>query len=210
MGPPAASTCIGAGPLLRLGRGIGQQTYLNLGSGAHYIDGFVNIDGNVLAKRDLWLDIRHGLPYRSGTVNAIYMSHTLEHFDFRSGERILQEARRVLAPEGGIRIVVPSMEKAIAAYSRDDAAWFPTWPETYRSVGGRLNNYLLCKDQHRLMFDTSFLTEILEDAGFRRLEQHGYGSSSLFKPDVLGRMEPEDNRSYYEASLCMEAFCEND
>src|ERR1700691_3578900 len=46
--------------------------HLHLGCGPKYIAGFVNVDGNILRKRDVWLDLRNGLPFSSGSVASIY------------------------------------------------------------------------------------------------------------------------------------------
>lgn len=177
---------------------------LNLGSGKRYIKGFINIDGNISARKDLWLDIRHGLPYANNSVRAIYLCHVLEHVSWKEAQRVLRECHRVLVAGGGIRAVTPSMEKAIEAYLRGDGDWFPSWPDVFKSIGGRFNNYLLCRDQHRLMFDFSLMEEVLASAGFCSVEKHGYGSSRVFSAALLAEMEPEGSRDFYERSLVAE------
>ncbi len=179
--------------------------FLNLGSGEKYIDGLINIDANLFLKKDLWLDVRWGLPFLDDSVQAIYTCHTLEHFDFRTVQKILRECHRVLAKGGGLRMLVPSLEKAIGAFNRGDAGWFPAWPDKYTSLGGRFNNFLLCRDQHRLMFDFSLSKELLESLGFCHIQQPPYGVSDLFSSSSLERMEPEDHRGYHERSLIVEA-----
>jgi predicted SAM-dependent methyltransferase len=182
-----------------------QPRFLNLGSGEKYIPGLINIDANPLLKKDLWLDVRWGLPFRDDSVQAIYICHTLEHFDFRTAQKILRECGRVLVDGGGLRIVVPSLDKAIAAYNRGDVDWFAPWPDNYTSLGGRFNNFLLCRDQHRLMFDFSLAKELLESLGFCQARQRPYGASDLFPSASLMQMEPERDRDYHERSLIVEA-----
>jgi predicted SAM-dependent methyltransferase len=179
---------------------------VNLGSGPQYIEGFVNVDGNPFQKKDLWLDIRFGLPFSDGSVSAIYMCHVLEHFAFPAAQKILRECQRVLAAEGGIRIVVPSLEKAVEAFVRRDADWFFAWPDRYESLGGRFNNFLLCRDQHRLMFDSSLMRELLVLAGFCSFETRCYRVSGLFPPDTLHRMEDAGRKDLYDHSLIVEAL----
>jgi predicted SAM-dependent methyltransferase len=181
---------------------------LHLGSGDHYIDGFLNIEGNLFKKKDLWLDVRFGLPFPEHSARAVYLCHVLEHFDFQTGRKILGECRRVLALGGGIRIAVPSLDQAIDAFNRRDLAWFPEWPDRYESLGGRFNSYLLCRDQHRVMFDFSFAREVLHSAGFCSIETAGYGSSRVFSAAELERMEPGEMRSHLERSLVVEALRE--
>ncbi len=179
---------------------------LNLGCGPRYVEGFVNVDGNLLLKKDLWLDVRHGLPYRDGQVEVVYLSHVLEHFPFPQAVSVIRESRRVLRPGGGIRVVVPSLETALEAYLRGDAEWFPSWPDDFQSLGGRFNNYLLCRDQHRLLLDRGFLFEILRAGGFPEPVVGGYGRSLFLDDGDLGRLEPEDSRSFFEDSLIAESL----
>jgi len=187
-------------------RPVRPRLLANLGSGSNYLPGFVNVEGNLFLRKDLWLDIRFGLPFRPRTVDAIYLCHVLEHFDFSTGQKILKECGRVLRPGGGLRIVVPSLEKTIEAFNVQDVAWFPDWPDDYHSLGGRFNNYLLCRDQHRLMFDISFAAELLHSAGFGSAETRSIGASALFSPAELRGIEPEGRREFLEKSLIVEAL----
>ncbi len=179
---------------------------LNLGCGPRYVQGYVNVEGNLFLKKDLWLDISHGLPYRDGQVEVAYMSHVLEHFAFPEAVSLIREVHRVLAPGGGLRVVVPSLEKAVEAWARGDGEWFPSWPDDFRSVGGRFNNYILCRDQHRLLLDRSFLFEILERGGFAEPQALEWGRSLFLDSGDLERLEPLDSRGFFEDSLIVEAL----
>ena len=53
------------------------------------------------------------LPFESSSVNTIYISHTLEHLDIPSISRLLLEIKRVLAPNGICRIVLPDTKKEL-------------------------------------------------------------------------------------------------
>ena len=61
-------------------------------------------------------DLRQPLPFADGRFDVVYHSHTLEHLEQREGERLLQECRRVLAPGGVLRVVVPDLEQIARAY----------------------------------------------------------------------------------------------
>ena len=80
----------------RLRKGSDQRVWLNLGSGASPYPHFVNIDITFARRPDMWLDVRHGTPFASGTVDAIYTRHVLEHFYHDELVRVLHDARRVL------------------------------------------------------------------------------------------------------------------
>ncbi len=177
---------------------------LNLGCGPRYVQGYVNVEGNLFLKKDLWLDISHGLPYRDGQAEVAYISHVLEHFPFPKAVSLIREIHRVLGPGGGLRVVVPSLEKAVEAWARGDADWFPSWPDDFRSVGGRFNNYILCRDQHRLLLDRTFLFEILEQGGFVDPQVMDWGRSLFLDGGDLERLEPQESRGFFEDSLIVE------
>jgi predicted SAM-dependent methyltransferase len=182
----------------------GGPLLLHLGSGPHPIKGFVNIDGNPWRRPDLWLDLTLGLPFPDGSATGAYCCHTLEHFFEPDVRQILGDVLRVLRPGGGLRIVTPDMGKAIAAYQRENSAWFSEFPDSRRSIGGRFTNYMLCRDQHRLMFDFSFMREILQDLGFVDIAEFTPHASVLFDTGYLATFEyeqPDDNHS-----LFVEAF----
>ncbi len=179
---------------------------LNIGAGEEYVEGLLNIEGNILQKKDLWLNLNHGLPFRNGQVKGIYLSHVLEHFSADRASSILGECRRVLSDGGGIRIVVPSLEQAIDAYRRGDKEWFSSFPDHCESLGGRFSNYMLCRDQHRLLLDHSFLEELARGAGFARISNAGYRKSEIFCDLHLEKLEPSRRREFCERSLIMEAL----
>ena len=65
-------------------------------------------------------DIRNGLPYGTGVVDAIYSSHTLEHLTAKEGLSFLKECRRVIRPDGAMRIIVPDARLLNLLYSAED------------------------------------------------------------------------------------------
>jgi len=68
-------------------------------------------------------DLRKGIPFEDGTVDAVYHSHLLEHLDRDVVPGFLAEVRRVLRPGGVHRIVVPDLETDARGYleSLEDA-----------------------------------------------------------------------------------------
>jgi SAM-dependent methyltransferase len=61
-------------------------------------------------------DLRKGIPFDTGTIDAVYHSHVLEHIDREHIPGFLAEIRRVLRPGGVHRIVVPDLELVGRAY----------------------------------------------------------------------------------------------
>src|ERR1051325_6368434 len=123
----------------------GRSLHLHLGSGPKYLQGFINIDANLLNKRDIWLDVRCGLPFADNSVSSIYTTHMLEHFFPDELERFVRECFRVLQPGGGIRIIVPSLSNAIRAYEQQRIEWFDDrFPRHFDSLGGGFFNFVFC------------------------------------------------------------------
>lgn len=179
--------------------------HLHLGCGTKYLPGFLNIDGNLFNKIDVWLDVRNGLPFRSGSVESIYSTHMFEHFYPDELNRILQECARVLKDGGGIRLIVPSLESAIVAYTQQRSEWFyDSFPRHFDSLGGRFSNFVFCDGQHRTAFDFSYLNEVLCEAGFGEVEKSAEGKSRLYGRNVPS-YESGDTQDLPH-SLYVEAF----
>ena len=187
----------------RMQRGENGQVWLHLGSGTKVHPDFVNIDGNILQRPDMWLDLRNGLPFPTQSVDRVYACHVFEHFYWEGLLGIVEECFRVLQPRGGIRILVPSVELAIEAYLRGDEDWFSDFPTMFSSLGGRFTNFLFCDGQHRLAFDFSFTVELFNNTGFAEIQRMKPRVSVLFPKHVLEELEPAVG--YIETSLVVEA-----
>jgi len=61
-------------------------------------------------------DLRKGIPFEDGSVDAVYHSHVLEHIDRSEVPGFLAEVLRVLKPGGVHRVVVPDLERQARAY----------------------------------------------------------------------------------------------
>jgi len=176
---------------------------VNIGCGPKYIEGMVNVDGNIFRKKDLWLDVTLGMPFASDSVRGIYASHVIEHFRIDAVRKLLAEFHRVLKPGGTLRIIVPSLEYAIGAFTSNDGAKLLDWPEKFSSIGGRFNNFLLCENQHRLMFDMTFLQELLNEARFMSVMKTAPLSSRCFGHEQL---QFESDPSLLDKFLYIEAW----
>lgn len=194
---------LGSSVPTRLRKGTDQRVWLNLGSGASPYPNFINIDINFARRPDMWLDVRNGTPFAAGTVDAIYTRHVLEHFYHDELTRVLRDARRILRPSGGIRILVPSLEVACRAYLEGDDSVLMGFPRPYRSRGGRIVNLLFCDGQHRMGFDFSLMHELLEESGFTDIRSVPRAKSRFFPEPVLRDMEPDE--AWLNTSLIVEA-----
>jgi predicted SAM-dependent methyltransferase len=152
---------------LRAPKGGGHKVHLGPGQN-NYIPGWVNVDANMFTgKCDVWADLRNALPFDDNSIDAIYSHHMVEHLpnmDFH-----FAEVYRCLRPGGIYRVAGPNGDTAIQKFVEGDKDWFGDWPDKRSSIGGRLNNFILCRNEHLTILTESYLRELMEAAGFRDL-----------------------------------------
>jgi predicted SAM-dependent methyltransferase len=158
---------------------------IHIGAGLNPIPGWVNLDGY---PAELALDVTWGLPFADGCADYVFMSHMLEHLYYPDDAlAVLSEARRVLAPGGRIRVIVPDIARCLTAYVEDDAVFFDSrkdswgwWPKAntrledflaYAGAGPRPSSFI---DSHKFGYDFETLTHILREAGFAAVERSDY------------------------------------
>jgi SAM-dependent methyltransferase len=81
---------------------------LDLGCGDTKMAGVVGVDNTALPG----VDVIHNLltvpyPFEAGSVDEIYLSHVIEHFDLADSRRVLNETYRVLRVGGVVHVRVP-------------------------------------------------------------------------------------------------------
>jgi predicted SAM-dependent methyltransferase len=95
---------------------MGQRILCNFGCGARHHPAWINIDFHGDGETVLQWDLRQRVPLPDGNCDAVYSSHTIEHFDRVGARRFLMECRRVLKPGGILRLVAPDLEGIARSY----------------------------------------------------------------------------------------------
>lgn len=132
----------------------------------------------------------------SDSVDEILMVEVLEHLSFHDTLKVLQEIHRVLKPGGKIHIQVPDCGSMMEMFVRGEISEsIPHKPESVEQVlqirnatGMRVhpNRFLMAfcgaqkygvPDIHKNIFWKERLQDLLEDAGFEKID---------FKEDPLG------------------------
>ena len=161
---------------------------LHIGCGTGHLPGWINID---VYPAPLAMNVLWGLPFADGSVSRVFVSHMLEHLFFpRDVKFFFGELKRVIAPRGVLRIVVPDIEQCIEAYTANDRRFFDSrretwswWPEnttrledflTYAGVGAE-PAYLF--EAHKYGYDFETLAKALGEAGFERVIKSAYMAS---------------------------------
>lgn len=157
---------------------------VQIGGGAHRIDGFYNIDAVLPA--DLLWDVREGIPLHDATVQFLFSEHFLEHIDYpRSAKHHALEAHRVLAPGGQHVTGVPDASYVLNQYPAGPERATQMIERWYANRNCRedINTFLdlinyVFRDQdddptyspHYWAYDFEKLVQLFTDAGFATVE----------------------------------------
>lgn len=194
---------------------------VNLGCGPSGLNGWVNFDWGILPLLSKMPVIRHlivkfgilplnyelewpeiklvniknRLPLNDKTVDNIYCSHVLEHFEKWEAVAILNECRRVLKNNGKIRLVLPDLEKIVKKYKNADnfCRMFFGHNKDVKTFGR------LFIRGHQWMYDTESATVLLNAAGFKNILKCKCGQGKVPDLDKLDLIEHQEFSLYLEA-----------
>lgn len=156
--------------LRRLPRFVAKRLFKLFASARHYeADTFLN---KLYGSPILHCDLAKGLPYTDHTVPAVFSSHFFEHIRRDEALSLLRECRRVLKPNGIIRICVPDLQHEAAVMQQALADYTAGYPEPImaylvRQDHGFINRY----EHHRAMYDWPLLEALLTEVGFVDITQ---------------------------------------
>jgi predicted SAM-dependent methyltransferase len=152
-------------------------TRLHIGCGQQAIPGWINIDNQGLPGVDQVLDVRKGLPFAD--VAAIYAEHFLEHLALEDGLAFLAECRRVLRPDGVLRLSTPSLDWVLTTHYRWQDASDPDRVEDCMRLNRAFHGW-----GHQFLYNRPMLESAIRSAGFARASFFRYGQSDT--PDLKG------------------------
>jgi SAM-dependent methyltransferase len=121
---------------------------VNLGCGDNKLEGWKNHDRDV--------DITKRLPFADGSVDRILAEHVVEHVTYVEAIEFFRECRRVLRPDGVVRIAVPSVKGA--------------------TVRGAMHS-IIYNFGHKAPWTLNLLQVTLYFAGFKNITCHRPGES---------------------------------
>jgi predicted SAM-dependent methyltransferase len=151
--------------------GNGSFVKVHLGPGQkNYLTNWINVDANfVTAKCDVWANLEHPLPFRENSVDVFYSHHVIEHLPDSMLVEHFRQMFHCLKPGGMIRAGGPNGDMAVRKYLEGDASWFGNFPDHHESIGGKLKNFIFCRNEHQTILTPSYLKEVAMAAGFERL-----------------------------------------
>jgi predicted SAM-dependent methyltransferase len=177
----------------------GTVARLNWGCGPHAAPGWINSDVRDAAGVDLCGDIRDGLALPSDGLDYAVAIHALQDVPYLDVRGVLRELRRVLRPGGVLRVGVPDLDRAIAAYLRGDHGYFYVPDDEVRTLGGKLAVQLVWYSSVRTPFTYDFIEELLRAAGFRDVVRCRYRETASVHSEIVALDNRERETLFVEA-----------
>jgi predicted SAM-dependent methyltransferase len=188
----------------------GGKVKLNIGCGPFtmFHHGWVNIDigdfvpfANHYKYNFMKWDVKNGLQFNTEAVDFIFASHFLEHLTYEEGLKFLRECRRILKPEGGMRIIVPDAEYLMNQYIDNHLSYYDDINDDCAAIStqaGKLHSLLYTG--HASIYDEETLLAILDKVNFN-------GTKSNLNTTYLefDEIRKEIIEIGYDLSLFMEA-----
>ncbi|MCX6908984.1 MAG: methyltransferase domain-containing protein [Verrucomicrobia bacterium] len=160
-------------------------------------EGWINSDIVQRPGIDVCGDIRKGLPLGNESFDYIVSHHGLQDLGIYEQVPALQELLRVLRPGGVLRLGLPDLDKAIAAYQRGQRDHFLIWD--WDTISGNFITHILWYGLTRTLFTVEFTEELLRKAGFGEVRRVAYRQTVSVYPEIVALDNREAESFYVEA-----------
>lgn len=177
----------------------GKPRRLNWGCGGYPREGWINSDVTAYPGVDIICDIRDGLPLESDQLDYAVSIHALPEIPYPDLLPALKELRRVLKPEGTLRLGLPDLDKAISAYLSKDSNYFLIPDDDVRSLGGKLVVQMTWYGHSRSVFTPDFVEELLHKARFARVTRCAYRQTASPFAEIVELDNRERESLFVEA-----------
>ena len=158
---------------------------LHWGCGTITPYGWINSDIAPGPGVDVVADILSGLPLADGEFDYVVSIHALPEIAFRDQARALCELWRVLRPGGVLRLGLPDLDRAIAAYVAKDIDYFLIPDEHIQSLAGKFVAQLTWYGRSRCQFTAELMAELLARSGFVDVRPCGFRQTASAIPEIV-------------------------
>lgn len=159
---------------------------LEIGSGNRPLPGYEHLDIDPKCPEVDYVSSMEIVPVEDNAFDEIVSIHSIEHISWRSGAKALKEWHRVLKPDGRLYVATPNLrwiaqmylENAPSGWGQDFAVLHPD-EKAHLKVNGSYMHTLWANfkifsstaggDNHYACYDAVLLTELLKQAGFKKL-----------------------------------------
>lgn len=145
---------------------------LNLGCWHREIPGWIHIDICDYPHIDYKSSIDDLSMFKDNQVDLIYSSHSFEYFDVKDAPRVLNEWRRVLKPDGVLRLAVPNFDTLVELYD--------TTKDISKVIGPLFGRMEIISDEknvllfHKTVYNFKSLKKLLSDNGFYDVKKYDW------------------------------------
>jgi SAM-dependent methyltransferase len=150
----------------KLRQTTGEDLRLHLGCGGKHLDGFINVDLWITDATDVVSDIT-SLPWPDNTASTIESYHVVEHISHKKIGDTLKDWHRVLKPGGKLILECPHFDEAIREYLSGNE----------RRLLNIFGQQRFFGDAHLYGFNPKRLTRMLEEIGFKEIQETSPQSS---------------------------------
>lgn len=144
---------------------------INLGCGwRDFGDDWVHIDNGDYEHLDYKCDVSKKLPLEDGVADLIYVSHVIAYFDREEIVGILNDWKRVLKPNGVLRIATPDFNQLIKVYDNSNKV------ELVNILGPLYGKMVMGEKiiYHKTVYDYESLKNILTECGFNKIKKYNW------------------------------------
>jgi hypothetical protein len=167
-------------------------------------DNWINSDIQEGPGIDISCDILDGLPLDSNSIDYISSQHTLTCLEIYDVKGALRELHRVLKLGGVLRLSLPDLDRAIAAYQRGEWNYF-WYGWSWDTISGNFITTILAHSCNRSLFTYEFAEELLCKAGFNDVRRVAYRQTASSYPEIIELDNREWESFYVEATKVSQA-----
>jgi predicted SAM-dependent methyltransferase len=193
---------------------------LQIGAGPIVLDGWLCTDINPGSPQIAFLDATKRFPFEDHSFDYVFCEHMIEHISWEDSMFMLKECRRILRPQGRIRITTPDLEVFTKMYANPSGSlneqyikWSTDnmlmWSDVQTYQPGFVVNNMFRDYGHQFIYDNTLLTIALERAGFWGVTRCRWGESldqNLMGLESHGRTVGSEEMARFE-SMIVEAGC---
>lgn len=167
---------------------------LNFGSGSIQPEGWVNVDHD----GEFQTPIRNIAQLEDNYFDIIVAHAVVQQFEWHDLVNQLKELRRVLKPNGVIRISLPDIVRGFHALARGDRAWFPNTDE--KTSDEAFSAWITWYSTSRTLLTIGSLREKLIEAGFRHVRPVEFGKTDSAYTESV-ELDTRENEFFFMEAI---------
>lgn len=147
-----------------------KEIKLHLGCGwRDFGDDWIHIDDGDYNHLDYKTDVTKLSMFKDNSVDLIYASHVIAYFDREEIKKVLIEWKRVLKPNGRLRLATPDFNSMINLYSNNYLVLDDILGPLYGKMSMDKNTIY-----HKTVYDFKSIKKLLNKLGFNSVKKYNW------------------------------------